>query len=101
MQYRLLLLCALSNTFSLGRSNPIASPEAPLTPRGSYKGVGCDNIMINKADTDYAVGAFYAQCKDATQSIFKYDGDTVMFYCQWHPYVSIGALFAGSADRRV
>ena len=62
-----------------------AASPLDLAARGNYKGVGCDNIMLGKTDTDDATNTFYSRCEGLTQSLFVYDGDTVAFYCQWHP----------------
>ncbi|EME39179.1 hypothetical protein DOTSEDRAFT_28354 [Dothistroma septosporum NZE10] len=62
-----------------------AAKPLDLASRDSYQGVGCDNIMLGKTDTDDATNSFYGQCEGLTQSLFVYDGDTVAFYCQWKP----------------
>ena len=67
-------------------SSPVSLDEATkLKPRKSYKGVGCDDITLSKTETDKAVAGLANQCRGTTQGIYSYDGDTVAFYCQWHP----------------
>lgn len=67
-------------------STPASIDEATgLKPRANFKGVGCDKIMLSNTETDQAVTGLINQCRGKTQSIFSYDGDSVVFYCQWHP----------------
>lgn len=68
----------------------VSSPDSidesmRLMPRDSFKGVGCDGILLSHPQTDKAVTGLVSQCRGKTQNIFSYDGDIVAFYCQWHP----------------
>lgn len=51
----------------------------------TYKGVGCDRIGLGQTDTNNARNAFISHCQGRTTSLYYYSGDTVAFYCQWHP----------------
>ncbi|KAK4500606.1 hypothetical protein PRZ48_008795 [Zasmidium cellare] len=57
--------------------------DSTLNTDASYRGVGCDDIMLaaNEADTATQNLEFY--CEGKTVSFFSYSGDTVAFYCQW------------------
>lgn len=68
----------------------VSSPDSidesmRLMPRDSFKGVGCDGILLSQTQTDKAVTGLVNQCRGKTQNVFSYDGDIVAFYCQWHP----------------
>ncbi|CAK1358013.1 unnamed protein product [Cercospora beticola] len=77
----------LAGVLSIAVSSPVQSVNIATGSNLDARahGIGCDDIMINKEQTDKAVNDFYAVCQGKQQSIFTYVGDTVVFYCQWHP----------------
>lgn len=67
-------LIATARCATIGYLPPVNST---LLARDSHEGVGCDDIMLSKSETDDATNDFFSQCNGVTQSIFVYSGDTV------------------------